>query len=205
VLFSFNGAHGAFAGMGADLFAGEPIFREMVERAAPVIREVTDYDVLPCFSDGVPASSKPNGHLLLGLLQFGQVELWRAAGVEPDATIGISLGEIGAVYAAGGLTLEDAARVLGALSVGLREGREPHTMFLIKAERSAAAALCEDSPVPLAVGGTLSADVVCLFCAADDASRAAGHIEARHRVLHRSQVERASHTPFASSVATAIE
>src|SRR5688572_11521930 len=135
--------------MGADLYLREPAFREVVERAAPVVQEVAGFEVLPSFRQRVPPPSKPDAVLLLGLVQFGQVELWRARGVEPDAILGLCMGEIGAVYAAGGLALEDAARLLGAFGEAMRHGREPHALFLIEADPSAAAALCEESPVPL--------------------------------------------------------
>ena len=204
MLFSFNAGFGAFTGMGADLYAREPVFREVVERAAPVVQEVAGYDVLPSFRQSVPPPSKPDAVLLLGVVQFGQVELWRACGVEPDAILGLCMGEVGAVYAAGGLTLEDAARVLGAFGEAMRHGRAPHALFLTEAEPSAAAALCEDSPVPLAVAGTLARDVVNLLCPARDADAAAAHIEARHPVIHRSEVERASHTPLAPPAAPTV-
>lgn len=205
MLLSFNGGAGAFPGMGAELFAGEPVFRAVVERAAPVVQEISGYDVLPSFAERVPPPSKEDRRVLLGLLQLGHVELWRASGVEADAVIGLSQGEIGAVYAAGGLSLEDAAHVLAALCEGLRDGREPHVMFLIEADRSAASALCEESPVPLAVGGTLSLDITTLLCAAGDAPAAAEHVEARHRVIHSGVSARATHTALASPTAATID
>ncbi|KOX01601.1 acyltransferase domain-containing protein, partial [Streptomyces sp. NRRL B-3648] len=46
-------------------------------------------------------------------------ELWRAHGVEPDAVVGHSQGEIAAAYVAGALSLDDAARVVALRSRAL--------------------------------------------------------------------------------------
>jgi acyl transferase domain-containing protein/aryl carrier-like protein len=42
--------------------------------------------------------------------------LWRSSGVEPDAVAGHSIGEIAAAYIAGGMTLENAAKVVARRS-----------------------------------------------------------------------------------------
>ena len=44
-------------------------------------------------------------------LQVALLALWRSWGIEPGAVVGHSSGEIAAAYAAGILTLADAARV----------------------------------------------------------------------------------------------
>jgi phthiocerol/phenolphthiocerol synthesis type-I polyketide synthase D len=204
VLFAFTGVGGGPPGIGADLFAAEPAFREAVERAAAVVQDVTGYDVLRCFSDRMPTPSWANAFLVIGLLQLGQVELWRAVGVEPDATLGLSLGEIGAVYAAGGLSLEDAARLLAEWWQVRREDGTPHALFMIEAERSAATALCDTAPVPMAIGGTFSPEVACVICAADHVAPATRHIQARHRIISRSEIGFPSHTALGPAAGVAL-
>ncbi|MYR10886.1 acyltransferase domain-containing protein, partial [Streptomyces sp. SID724] len=58
---------------------------------------------------------------VLWAVMVSLAEVWRAAGVEPDAVVGHSQGEIAAAVVAGRLSVEDAARVVALRSGALRE------------------------------------------------------------------------------------
>ena len=58
-------------------------------------------------------------------------EMWKSAGVSPDAVIGHSQGEIAAAYVAGALSLRDAARVVTLRSKLLRSLAGPGGMVSI--------------------------------------------------------------------------
>lgn len=94
-------------------------------------------------------------------VQIGLTELWRELGVVPDSVVGHSSGEIGAAYAAGAITAEDAIKIAyfrgrtarfaredGAmLAVGM--GAEAVTSFLV----DGAVVACENSSGSTTVSG----------------------------------------------------
>ena len=198
ILFSFNGGAGGFKGMGADLFESEPAFREAIERACAIVREESGYDALRAFTEREEAATKVEDLVLLGLIHLAQVELWRSAGVEPDAVLALSLGEAGAAYAAGGLGFEDAVRVVCAIGEGSRDDRRPHALLTVALPYDEATALCERAPVRMAVAGTLDLEACTLLAPDGDRDAARAHVDPH--LIHEGFSARATHTPLADSV-----
>ncbi len=198
VAFSFNGGLNWSAGTGAGIFATEPVFREAIERCAAVVREESDFDPLRVFTDGVLPSKRSEHICLMGVVQLAQAALWRSAGVAPDLTFGVSLGEAGAVYAAGGLDLDDGARVVAALGEASAYELVPHAMFTVETGPEIWAD-CAAAPVSMTVCGVSTHDRALVLAAVPDAPAARAYLEERHRVLHVREPVRPTHTLLAGS------
>lgn len=118
-VFVFSGIGTQWPEMGRQLLSTEPVFRRALDQCDAAVRAITGWSVLE-------EIDKPAAHSRLSRIdlmqpaifsiQVGLAALWRSWGVEPVATLGHSLGEIAAAHVAGGLSLEDAARVVCARS-----------------------------------------------------------------------------------------
>ncbi|WP_437759716.1 non-ribosomal peptide synthase/polyketide synthase [Sorangium sp. So ce1389] len=115
LVFVFSGQGSQWVGMGRQLLAEEPIFRGAMERCDALLREHGQISVIDELRADAQRSRLDDTEVTqpaLFALQVSLVELWRALGVAPDAVVGHSVGEVAAAYAAGALSLEQAARIV---------------------------------------------------------------------------------------------
>ena len=102
--------------MGRTLLQQEPVFREAIERCDRAMRPYGDWSLLAEVSCIETASSRLKEvdvlQPALFAIQVALTSLWRSWGIEPDAVVGHSMGEVAAVHIAGALSLEDAAKVI---------------------------------------------------------------------------------------------
>ncbi|MGW5685029.1 SDR family oxidoreductase [Nonomuraea sp. NPDC003754] len=103
----FSGYGAQWPGMGRDLYAAEPAFRDAVDELAPLLRAEAGIDLHTWEADGV-AHLQP----MIFAVQIALSRLWTAYGVRPAAVIGHSMGEVAAAVVAGGLGLHDGVRVI---------------------------------------------------------------------------------------------
>ncbi|WP_344570451.1 SDR family NAD(P)-dependent oxidoreductase [Streptomyces axinellae] len=122
-VFVFPGQGSQWAGMGLDLYASSAVFRERLEACAAALEPHTGWSLLEVLRAEAGAPSLERVDVVqpaLFAVMVSLAEVWRAAGLRPDAVIGHSQGEIAAACVAGGLSLEDAARVVALRSRALR-------------------------------------------------------------------------------------
>lgn len=111
--FVFPGNGGQWPSMGTDAYRQLPVYRAAVDRCAAAfvaagIDSPLDFLVDPVDREWTQIDSQS--------AQFthavGLTSVWRALGIEPDVTLGHSLGEIAAAHVAGAMTLAEAVAVV---------------------------------------------------------------------------------------------
>ncbi|MBI0301169.1 acyltransferase domain-containing protein, partial [Streptomyces sp. PRKS01-29] len=124
VAFVFPGQGSQWVGMAAGLLDSSPVFAERIEECAAALAPYVDWSLVEVLRGGEGAAAALERvdvvQPALFAVMVSLAELWRSYGVEPAAVIGHSQGEIAAACVAGGLSLEDAARVVALRSQALR-------------------------------------------------------------------------------------
>lgn len=137
IVFVFSGQGSHWLGMGRQLLEQEPIFRQTLEQCEEAMRPFVNW---PLLEQLVADPDTPTYRLnetdvmqpTLVSIEIGLAALWQSWGVEPDAVIGHSLGEIAAAYIAGALSLSDTMRVICARSRLMRQASGKGAMAVVE-------------------------------------------------------------------------
>ncbi|GEP58632.1 type I polyketide synthase [Reyranella soli] len=116
-LFSGNGAQ--WVGMGRDAWKDNAHFREALQEIDSHFAKVQDWSIVDLlFAENLAEQIRRASYSqpLLLALQVAVVRALEEAGVTPTATLGHSVGEITAAWAAGGLSLDQAIDIVIARS-----------------------------------------------------------------------------------------
>src|SRR4051794_7710724 len=139
-------------GMGAELYRDEPVFRAAYDAVRPLLPRVGSGEFGTPMPD--PGDAQPAGFAL----QVALTELLRSRGVEPRAVVGHSFGEIAAAWAAGALSLEQAAHIVTVRSRLEQRLAGRGAMLAVSGLRSAAfrgvTVAAVNGPVSVTVAGT---------------------------------------------------
>ena len=119
VVFLFPGQGSQWTGMALELLEGSPVFAERMSASAAALAPFVDWSLEAVLRGEPDAPGLERVDVVqpaLFAVTVSLAELWRACGVRPAVVVGHSQGEIAAAHVAGGLSLEDAARLVALRS-----------------------------------------------------------------------------------------
>jgi acyl transferase domain-containing protein len=114
-VFVFPGEGSQWTGMAVELLDSSPAFADQLRCCDAALAEFVDWSLIDVVRGGVGAPGLDRVDVMQPALFAVTVSLaaqWCALGIEPDAVLGHSQGEIAAAYVAGALSLRDAALVV---------------------------------------------------------------------------------------------
>jgi myxalamid-type polyketide synthase MxaE and MxaD/epothilone polyketide synthase C/epothilone polyketide synthase D len=198
VVFVFPGQGSQWLGMGRELLAEEPVFREALEQCSAAIEAETGWSVIEELESGAEASRLEAIEVVqpvLFALEVALAALWRSWGVEPDVVVGHSMGEVAAAHVAGALTLADAAKVICRRSRLLKRisGQGEMALVQLPADEAKAALSGYEAQVSVAVSNSRRSTVLSGEPAALGA--VLSRLEGQGIFCKRVKVDVASHSP----------
>ncbi|GAA3035701.1 type I polyketide synthase [Actinokineospora globicatena] len=199
VVFVFPGQGSQWSGMVTSLLATEPVFAARISECAAALAPHVDWSLEDVLRGDDDLARVDVVQPVLWAVMVSLAELWRSAGVVPAAVVGHSQGEIAAAVVAGGLSLEDGARVVALRSRAIAAGLSGGGMVsLALPEADTAELVGRWSGISVAaVNGPTSTVVSGDAVALDEL---VAHCESADIRARRVPVDYASHSPHVDSL-----
>lgn len=122
-VFVYPGQGSQWPQMARGLWPHSAVFRQTLTECAHALSRHLSYSLLDVLLEVPGALSLERVEVVqpaLFAMMLALTAVWRSLGVEPDAVIGHSQGEVAAACVAGALTLEQGARIVALRSLALR-------------------------------------------------------------------------------------
>lgn len=124
ILFPGQGAQ--FEGMGLDFYARYPRYREIVDAASAAAK----LDLKSVVEDAEKLQETSHAQLAIFTMSYGIASLLQDEGLSFSHTLGLSLGEYGALTLAGALNFEDTVALLKVRSDAMQKASQENPGFL---------------------------------------------------------------------------
>ncbi|WP_280236887.1 type I polyketide synthase [Nocardia cyriacigeorgica] len=127
VAFVFNGQGPQWYAMGRTLLETSPVYRDTILECDRTARQYIDwsiYEALTADEADSPVGQTRCLQPTMFAVQIALAALWRSRGIEPDAVVGHSMGEIAAAHVSGALSLSEALKVI-CHRARIQDGADP--------------------------------------------------------------------------------
>src|SRR3984957_3157350 len=193
-VFLYSGQGSQWAGMGRQLLAEEPAFAAAVAELEPDFVAQVGFSLRDVLLAGEPVVGIERIQPVLVGMQLALTALWRSYGVEPDAVIGHSMGEVTAAVVAGALSPADGLKVIATRSKLMSRLSGQGAMALLELGAAEAEKLVAQYPdVTVAVYAAPEQTVIAGPPEQVDAVIAV--VDAQGKLARRVEVDVASHHP----------
>ena len=143
-VYVFPGQGSQWAGMGLELLSCSEVFARRLRECEQALAPFVDWSLQDALSDREGLLDRVDVvQPALFAVMVALAELWRSCGVQADAVVGHSQGEIAAACVAGALSLSDGARVVTSRSCALRALAGQGAMVSLAADAPTVEALIE--------------------------------------------------------------
>lgn len=123
IAFVFPGQGSQWLGMGKELYRQEIVFKNAIDDCESAFKNYVDWNLTDIlFSDDTESLSEIDIiQPTLVAIEIALAKLWMSIGVQPNAAVGHSMGEIAAAYIAGIISLDNAANIICTRSQLMKE------------------------------------------------------------------------------------
>ncbi len=193
-VFLYSGQGSQWAGMGRELLSSEPAFAAAVDELEPVFVEQVGFSLRGVLESGEPVVGIDRIQPVLVGMQLALTALWRSYGVEPDAVIGHSMGEVAAAVVSGALSPADGLKVIATRSRLMKRLAGQGAMALLELDAEGTEALLADHP-DLTVAVYAAPNQTVIAGPPDQVDAVVAVVDAQGRLARRVEVDVASHHP----------
>ncbi|WP_434391513.1 SDR family NAD(P)-dependent oxidoreductase [Melittangium boletus] len=203
LVFVFPGQGSQWVEMARPLLDSSDVFRARMEACAEALAPHVDWSLLAVLRGEAGAPSLERVDVLQPVLFAVMVclaEQWRHLGIQPDAVVGHSQGELAAACVAGALSLSDAARIVARRSQSLAMLAGLGTMALVELPAPELMERLERFGGQLAIAAINGPHSTVISGGVAAVETLLGELEAASVFARRIRVDYASHGPQVEAV-----